>query len=89
MACRLGSPSTSSANVSILLGTGAGGFAGATSFAVGREPVSVAVGDFNGDGRQDLAVANVNSGNVSILLNTCTAPPPAPTPTATAVRPAR
>jgi hypothetical protein len=26
------------------------------------------VGDFNGDGAQDLAVANVNSNNVSVLL---------------------
>jgi len=26
------------------------------------------VGDFNGDGRNDLAVANYNSGDVSILL---------------------
>ena len=35
---------------------------------VGNSPGSVAVGDFNGDGKQDLAVANANSGNVSILL---------------------
>ena len=32
------------------------------------DPVSVAVGDFNGDGKQDLAVANYGSNNVSILL---------------------
>ena len=31
-------------------------------------PVSVAVGDFNGDGKQDLVVANPSSNNVSILL---------------------
>jgi len=31
----------------------------------------VAVGDFNGDGKPDLAVANERSGNVSVLLNTC------------------
>src|SRR5207244_7714188 len=31
-------------------------------------PTSVAVGDFNGDGRQDLAVANNGSNNVSVLL---------------------
>ena len=34
--------------------------------------VSVAVGDFNGDGKLDLAVANANSNNVSILLGTGT-----------------
>jgi hypothetical protein len=27
------------------------------------------VGDFNGDGAQDLAVANANSNNVSVLIN--------------------
>ena len=32
------------------------------------DPDSVAVGDFNGDGKQDLAVANCGSNNVSILL---------------------
>ena len=31
-------------------------------------PTSVAVGDFNGDGKLDLAVANYGSSNVSILL---------------------
>ena len=55
-------------NVSILLGNGAGNFSAATNFDVGRVPQSVAVGDFNGDGKQDLAVANSVSSNVSILL---------------------
>ena len=31
-------------------------------------PISVAVGDFNGDGKQDLATANGGSNNVSVLL---------------------
>ena len=34
----------------------------------GLDPDSIAVGDFNGDGKQDLAVAILNSWNVSILL---------------------
>jgi hypothetical protein len=34
----------------------------------GTSPTSVAVGDFNGDGKLDLAVANYRSNNVSILL---------------------
>src|SRR6266849_2455137 len=38
------------------------------NFATGNGPVSVAVGDFNGDGRQDLAVANQNSNDVSVLV---------------------
>jgi hypothetical protein len=35
---------------------------------VGSFPSSVAVGDFNGDGALDLAVANGYSRNVSVLL---------------------
>src|SRR5204862_200939 len=40
----------------------------ATNFPVGTSPESVAVGDFNGDGKQDLAVANYFSNDMSILL---------------------
>lgn len=38
------------------------------SYTVGKNPASVAVGDFNGDGKPDLAVLNSGSNNVSILL---------------------
>ena len=34
------------------------------------------MGDFNADGRSDLAVANFSSNNVSVLLNTSTSFPP-------------
>ncbi|HXE73053.1 MAG TPA: VCBS repeat-containing protein, partial [Candidatus Nitrosotenuis sp.] len=43
-------------------------FQAALSLAAGTSPVSVAVGDLNGDNRPDLAVANRGSSNVSILL---------------------
>ncbi len=43
-------------------------------FAAGSIPFSVAVGDFNGDGLPDLAVANGGSANVSVLINNT--PPP-------------
>ena len=43
-------------------------FGPAANFAVGTRPISVAVGDLNGDGKPDLAVANRDSGNVSILF---------------------
>jgi CSLREA domain-containing protein len=54
--------------VAILLGDGAGGFGAPALFNVGTTPLSVAVGDLNGDGNEDLAVANANSNNVSVLL---------------------
>jgi hypothetical protein len=44
----------------------------ATNFTVGSNPNSVTVGDFNGDGKSDLAVANFYSTNVSVLLGTGT-----------------
>jgi hypothetical protein len=55
-------------SVSILLGRGDGTFEAPTNYAAGQGPVSVAVGDLNGDGRADLAVANDLSANVSLLL---------------------
>ncbi|MBL8207217.1 MAG: VCBS repeat-containing protein [Blastocatellia bacterium] len=60
-------------NVTILLGNGSGGFtpAAGSPVSVGSGPLSVAVGDFNGDGKQDLATANANANNLTILLNQC------------------
>src|SRR5205807_5346036 len=55
-------------SVSMLLGKGDGTFQTAMNFAVGTNPSSVAVSDFNGDGKLDLAVANQGSNNVSVLL---------------------
>lgn len=57
-------------NVTILLGNGDGTFAQATGspLSVSGGPNVVAVADFNGDGKLDLAVANGNNGTVTILL---------------------
>ena len=57
--------------VSILLNNGNGSFATALPFVTGvagGTPEGVTVGDFNGDGIQDLAVANPGSNQVSILI---------------------
>ena len=61
-------------NVRILLGNGVGGFTEApwSPAAVGGRPYGVSVGDFNGDGIADLAVANLVTDTVSILLNQVT-----------------
>jgi hypothetical protein len=55
--------------VAVLLGQANGSFTGAGNANTGGDlPSSVAIGDFNGDGKRDLAIAHLNSGNVSILL---------------------
>jgi hypothetical protein len=55
--------------VTILLGNGNGGFAAAkgSPVSVGNNPISIAMGDINGDGKLDLAVANAGNAVVSIL----------------------
>ncbi len=54
--------------VSVLLGNGDGTFQAARNFATGRGPWSITVGDFNGDGLPDLAVADWYATNVAVLL---------------------
>jgi hypothetical protein len=54
--------------LSILAGDGTGNFSLVSSPKTGTYPAALAVGDFNGDGKLDLAVANVWDDSVSILL---------------------
>src|SRR5262245_39250325 len=58
----------SNGTVSVLLSNGDGTFRPRTDLAVGTFPRAVAVGDFNGDGRLDVAVAKQLSETVSVLL---------------------
>jgi hypothetical protein len=63
------SGSFNASTVSILLGNGDGSFQSPASAAVGNRPVSVAAGDFTGDGRLDLAVADQFDNAVAVLLS--------------------
>jgi hypothetical protein len=53
----------------VLRGNGDGTFQAALSFDVGDAPSSAGVGDFNGDGLPDIAIANAGSDSVSVLIN--------------------
>ena len=57
--------------VSIALGNGDGTFQTVMNFLAGNLLTSIAAGDFNGDGKPDLAVANntFNSNDVLVLTN--------------------
>jgi hypothetical protein len=50
--------------------SGSIGFAEKVDFATGSNPLSVAIGDLDGDGKPDLAVANGWSNTVSVIINT-------------------
>src|SRR5262249_54380541 len=63
-----GSNTSDSNTVSVLLGRGFGTFQPAQSVTVGSQPPALVAADFNGDGRLDLATANMNSNDVSVIL---------------------
>jgi len=60
----------SPAFVAVLLGDGSGSFGSPTKFSVPFGPASLAVADFNGDGKADVATGNVQetSRNIAVLL---------------------
>jgi hypothetical protein len=77
----LGTPADpNTASLSVLLNNSAspGSFLAATNYATGERSESVSVGDLNGDGKADLAVANAgvfgNTGSVSVLFQNPAAP---------------
>ena len=64
----IGNPIPGTGDVSVLLGNGDGTFQPQVTYAAGSNPTALVAGDFNRDGRTDLAVANYGSNDVSILL---------------------
>ena len=65
----MGDPPEWIGSVSVLLNNGNGIFVSKVDYAVGDGPRSVFSMDLDGDGDNDLAVANQFSDNVSVLLN--------------------
>ncbi len=55
-------------NVSILMGRGNGSFDEPIFYEVGESPSSIATGDFDRDGNEDLAVTDVDRNDVAILM---------------------
>ena len=64
-----GGTNPSSGRVSVLLGDGSGNFGTQTNYAVGDGAASVAVGDINKDGKNDIVTANTSSNSISVLLS--------------------
>lgn len=60
-------PNINSNDLTVLLGDGAGAFAGAGTYAVGEGPHFAAVADFNGDRALDLLVSNSFDSTFSFL----------------------
>jgi hypothetical protein len=71
--------------VSVWFGQGGGGLGPVTAYGGGDRPVGITSADLDGNGLPDLAVANLESNSVSVMLNTggaawlpwLGAPPPA------------
>lgn len=55
-------------SVSVFLGNGDGTFTFKSITPAGNYPLAAAVGDYNGDGKADLAVLDLNTSTITILL---------------------
>ncbi len=67
---------SSSNTISVFRNTSTGpsfiSYAAKVDFTTDSEPTSVAIGDLDGDGKNDLAVTNYTSNTISIFMNTST-----------------
>src|SRR5262249_48410327 len=61
-------PTNGEAGVAIMLGNGDGTFKAPVTYPAGVTPTAVVAGDFNNDGKLDLAVTLSDPGKVAILL---------------------
>ncbi|MDP9404638.1 MAG: FG-GAP-like repeat-containing protein, partial [Actinomycetota bacterium] len=66
-------------SISVLLGRGDGTFDDPLLYAAGSRTVSAALGDYNRDGRVDVAVPDFNAGAVAVLVGVPDTPPTPPT----------
>src|SRR5260370_40037572 len=65
------------ANMTVLMGNGDGTFTPTQSGAVtGMGSSAIAIADFNGDGKLDIAAASLSTNTVSIFLNQNSGSPP-------------
>jgi hypothetical protein len=63
-----GQPSFVPGTISVYLNDGRGKFPGRQDYGVGFDPVAVAIGDFDGDGKDDVAASDYLDNQLSILL---------------------
>ncbi len=73
--------------LAVLRGNGDGTFGTAAHYSAGVNPFSIAVGDFNGDGYIDVAIADETQLSVEVLLNNRAGAFPSATPYATGLNP--
>ncbi len=65
----LGTDTTGTGSVHVLLGNGNGSFSHTRYSSIGADPVNVTFADFNGDGINDIATSDNGGAFVNVLLN--------------------
>jgi uncharacterized repeat protein (TIGR01451 family) len=71
LAVSSGDTSAADNQLAVLTGDGVGGFSAPFTLFSGRFPSELATGDFDGDGRDDIAATGITLSNVAVFLNSC------------------